>query len=159
MARLIVLDTTPLGLAANPERTAASDRCRGWLATLQFRGAVILIPEIADYEVRRELLHVMIRSDRRSPAGIARLNELAAIFHYLPISTEAMRLAAGFSALLRAQGVPTGSRHSIDADAILAAQAYQAAGPLDAMTVATGNVRHLARFPEIDARPWESIDS
>jgi hypothetical protein len=47
--------------------------------------------------------------------------------------------------------------HSRDADAILAGQAVMATGPGDVAIVATMNVRHLGRFPGIDARPWTTV--
>jgi hypothetical protein len=31
------------------------------------------------------------------------------------------------------------------------------AGEGDEVVIATSNVRHLARFPDIDAREWETI--
>ena len=48
------------------------------------------MPEIADYEVRRELL----RANKVS--GLTRLDALARLLEYLPISTAAMRQAAVF---------------------------------------------------------------
>lgn len=73
-------------------------------------------------------------------------------YEYLPITTDVMRLAAGYWAALMAAGQPTASSSSLDADAILAAQAAMAGGSGDVVTVATSNVRHLSRFPGIDAR-------
>jgi hypothetical protein len=48
------------------------------------------VPEIADYEVRRELL----RANRVS--GLARLDGLARLLEYLPLTTAAMRQAVVF---------------------------------------------------------------
>ncbi len=120
-------------------------------------GARIVVPEICDYEVRRKYLHTSIRNGLPSPAGIQRLNDLAARHDYLPITTDAMRLAAGFWAALKTTGQPTAPDNALDADAILAAQAVLAGGSGDIVTVATSNVRHLSRFMGIDAREWLSI--
>ena len=57
------------------------------------------MPEIADYEVRRELL----RANKRE--GLARLDALVGLLEYLPITTAAMRQAALFWAQARQQGV------------------------------------------------------
>jgi hypothetical protein len=48
---------------------------------------------------------------------------------------------------------------ALDVDAILAAQALTMtiAGDGDEVLIATSNVGHLARFPGIDAREWETI--
>jgi predicted nucleic acid-binding protein len=56
--------------------------------------------EIADYEVRRELLRAS------KTQGAARLDALAAMLEYLPITTAAMRKASEFWAKARQQGLP-----------------------------------------------------
>ena len=70
MARIILLDSTPLGLLCRPRGHARGDACRRWLDSIELAGVVVVVPEIADYEVRREL----IRSGAR--AGLARLDNL-----------------------------------------------------------------------------------
>jgi predicted nucleic acid-binding protein len=108
------------------------------------------MPEIADYEVRRELL----RAQKR--AGIARLDRLKTRIGYAPITTEAMLLAAEFWAQARRQGRPTTDDRALDGDVILAAQATVLGGGGDAVVIATANVGHLERF--VEARNWEAID-
>ena len=54
--RVILLDTTPLGLLTHPRPSAAAVACRQWLQTHVGRGARIIVPEIADYELRRFLI-------------------------------------------------------------------------------------------------------
>ncbi|HMB03938.1 MAG TPA: PIN domain-containing protein [Isosphaeraceae bacterium] len=149
MARIIVLDSGPLGLACQgpnkPEvRTITRWRIRAWA-----NGALLVIPEIADYEVRRELLRA------GAMAGVRRLDALRDELAYAPITTEAMRKAAELWAGARRRGVPTASDDRLDADAIVAAQALLYVGHGDDLTVATDNVRHLSRF--LDAQPWEAI--
>jgi hypothetical protein len=113
---------------------------------------MIVVPEIADYEVRRELIRARIAS------GVSRLDRLKTRLFYLPISTSAMLKAATFWAVVRQQGIPTASPDALDADCILAGMAATAFGPSDTVTVATNNAIHLARFPGIDARNWLSIN-
>ncbi|MDF5719833.1 MAG: hypothetical protein PUP91_04965 [Rhizonema sp. PD37] len=55
--------------------------------------------------------------------GIARLDELARLLEYLPITTVDMRQAALFWAQARQQGQPTAGDKTIDGDVILVAQA------------------------------------
>lgn len=69
----------------------------------------------------------------------------------------ALLRAAELWAHIRMAGLPTSDPHALDADAILAGQALTAASPGDIIIVATTNVRHLARFPGIDARAWKTI--
>ena len=53
MHDVVLLDAGPLGMVRHPH---ASADAVAWLAGLVAGGVQILIPEIADYEVRRELL-------------------------------------------------------------------------------------------------------
>jgi hypothetical protein len=55
--------------------------------------------------------------------GIARLDDLAKFFEYLPIKTTAMRQAAQLWAQAHQQGQPTAGDKTIDGDMILVAQA------------------------------------
>jgi len=110
-----------------------------------------VIPEIADYEIRRELQRL-----GHSP-GLRRLDTLAHRFLYAEITTPVMHKAAEFWADVRRRGLPTAGDQSLDADAILAAQAVLIGSIGDSVTVATGNVTHLTRFPGIDARNWTTI--
>ena len=55
MSTLVFLDTGPLGMVTNPRATPQTERCTHWMEGLLARGVRVLIPEIADYELRREL--------------------------------------------------------------------------------------------------------
>jgi predicted nucleic acid-binding protein len=151
VARIILLDAGPLALLAKARGIPAADQCRAWLAALEAAGARVVASEVADYEVRRELLRL------GASAGVRRLDALKARLVYLPITTPAMLAAAEFWALIRRAGLPTAGPGELDADAILAGQADTAGGPGDTVTIATTNVRHLGRFPGIDAQPWATI--
>lgn len=148
MSRAVLLDAGPIGLATNPRRSPQSAACAAWLQTLVAAGARVLIPEIADYEVRRELLRA------RKTAGIERLDSLAARLEYLPITTAAMREAASFWATARQHGQPTAGDQTIDGDMILVAQGATLG---DDFIIATTNVGHLSRF--VNAKLWEAIDA
>ena len=151
--RLVFLDSGPLGLSSKPAGKPDADRCRAWVRALDASGARVVVPEIADYEVLRKLLHL------GAAAAVRRLDRLTASLDYAPITTAAMVKAAGLWADLRRAGVPTAAPGSIDGDCILAAQALLSAGLNDALTTATDNVGHLARFPGLDARQWETVTS
>ena len=112
-------------------------------------GLLIVLPEIVDYEVRREL----IRSGKKR--SVERLDALRRELHYSPITTEAMRKAAELWADARGMGHATADDKALDADVILAAQALQFSGHGDAITVATTNVAHLSRY--LDAQEWQKI--
>jgi predicted nucleic acid-binding protein len=149
MSRLIVLDSGPLGLLSNPRRTPEVEACDRWLRDVLNSGARVAVPEIVDYEIRRELLRA------RKTNGLGRLDRLVAALLYLPITTAAIRRAAELWAQMRQQGQPTADPHALDADVILAAQAQLATGPDDLLTVATTNVGHLGRL--VPAQRWDEI--
>ena len=56
MARLILLDSGPLGMIVRAPQQAASRTMSRMAEDHPGSGAVVVIPEIAHYEVRRELL-------------------------------------------------------------------------------------------------------
>ncbi len=144
MADVVLLDSGPLGMISHPR---ARTDIVVWAANLVTGGVEVLIPEIADYEVRRELL----RAGRQK--GIQRLDELRETLGFVPITSEAMLQAASFWAAARRRGQPTAWDESLDADVILAAQAATLAG--HAVTVASSNPRHIARF--VPADHWQNI--
>ena len=143
----MLLDAGPLGLVTNPRRSLQSVACAQWLQALAARGGRVIVPEIADYEVRRELL----RANKRE--GLARLDALVGLLEYLPLTTAAMRQAALFWAQARQQGQPTADDKALDGDVILAAQAITL-GVMD-IVIATTNVGHLSRFAP--AALWPDI--
>jgi hypothetical protein len=147
VSRVVVLDAGPLGLVTNPKRSPQSIACARWLQDLTAQGARVIVPEIADYEVRRELLRA------NKAKGIGRLDALSRLLEYLPLTTRAMHQAAQFWAQARLHGQPTASDPALDADAILAGQATALGVPN--LVVATTNTGHLSRFVSADL--WQNI--
>ncbi|MEG4841885.1 nucleic acid-binding protein [Microcoleus sp. B9-D4] len=151
MSRVIILDSGPLGMVTNPKASSAEiQECKVWLNSLMRRGEIIILPEIADYEVRREL----IRAGKL--AGIQRLDELKLQLTYRPLTTEVMLLAAQLWADARMRGRPTAEANALDGDVILAAQAILDASEGNEVVIATTNVGHLSQF--VDAREWRLIE-
>jgi hypothetical protein len=56
MSLIVLLDAGPLGMITNPKTSVENETCKDWLAKIASTAAKVMIPEIADYEVRRELL-------------------------------------------------------------------------------------------------------
>ncbi len=138
------------GIFSNPGKSQTISECRNWATRYQQQGNVLVVPEIADYEVRRELL----RGDKRS--GIERLNLVKTTFAYLPITTAVMLKAAEFWAETRKRGKPTADNAALDADVILAAQAVILIEEGSEVIVASSNPRHLNLF--VPAAEWQSIN-
>ena len=56
MREFVLLDSGPLGLACGRAGLPSPDQCRRWCRRLIARGVIVVVPEVADYEIRRELL-------------------------------------------------------------------------------------------------------
>ena len=149
MSMIVLLDAGPLGMITNPKSSPENEACKNWLASLTYSGVEVVIPEIADYEVRRELLRA--GKDR----GLGRLDALKRMLGYAPITTPVMLKAAEFWAAARKLGRQSAGDASLDADMILAAQASAMARDGEETVIATTNVRHLALFAS--ARLWHEI--
>jgi predicted nucleic acid-binding protein len=142
MTRCIILDTGPLGKIAHPR---PNQEVAGWLRRVVASGALVIIPEIADYELRRNMLLEGMAS------SLKRLDELKDLLLYLPLTTRVMVKAAEFWATARKQGKPRGALDALDGDAILAAQAHEAGA-----VIATENVSHFSWF--VEAKHWREIE-
>ncbi|MDS3862292.1 hypothetical protein RIF25_15945 [Thermosynechococcaceae cyanobacterium BACA0444] len=70
MSQAIILDTGVIGLITNPKQSTQSESCATWLQYHLISGTTVIIPEIADYELRRELLRA------NKGEGLKRLDEL-----------------------------------------------------------------------------------
>lgn len=146
---IVLLDSSPLGLLTNPSGSSLAFECNQWLKSLLSSGYTVLVPEITDYEVRRELLRA------NKTKGIQRLDNLINQIGYLPITRQVMLKAAEFWAQARKQGQPTADNKALDADVILAAQAFTISNQDQEVVIATTNVRHLTRF--VNAKTWNEI--
>ena len=142
----VVLDSTPVGILCHPRNPPHAVACRQWLAALQAAGRRVILPEIVDYEVRRELLRL------NSQKALTNLDLLAQQLEYQPLTTPVMRHAAELWAQARNTGQQTAADPALDCDVILAAQALSLGVQV---VVATGNPAHLSRF--VSAADWQTI--
>ena len=149
MSTIVLLDTGLLGLLTYPKASLEAGQCSQWLLSLSMKDFEAKVPEIADYELRRELL----RMDKID--GIKRLDALKDILGYIPITTQMMLVAAEFWAQARKKGKPTADDKALDGDVILAAQARVIMDGGQNVVIATTNVGHLSRF--VNAKEWKGI--
>jgi predicted nucleic acid-binding protein len=150
MGRTVILDAGPLWLLTLANGKAPADLCRAWLASLTADGCEIVIPEVADYEVRRMHRH------RGATAGIRRLDGLKSAHRFEPITSTIMLRAADVWAQMRTMGRPTSKDRALDADSILVATALELGLPPEAATIATTD-GDIERFPGVTGRPWTTI--
>ena len=150
----IVLDTTPLGLLTQKKDIPEAEACRAWYASLLQVGCLFFVPEIADYELRREFLR------QNNLGALSRLDFFNASVsdRYLPLTTPDVRLAAELWARVRNQGKTTAPPDALDGDSMIAAQSQRldpAAFGLASVVVATANVGHLSALT--DAIFWSDL--
>jgi predicted nucleic acid-binding protein len=146
---VLLLDSGPLGLITHPQRSRDVVAITDWLKECVHAGARVLVPAIVYYEIKRELLRA------NKPLGISRLDAFvnAAPDRYVPLTDDALRLAAELWAQSRQAGRPTADAAALDIDVLLAAQALRVRGT---PAVATTNQKHLSQF--VSASHWTNID-
>ncbi len=90
MSLTVFLDAGPLGMVTNPKKTPDNIAVAQWVFDMEAAGHRFLVPAIADYEVRREL----IRAGKTN--GIARLDAFntAEPDRFLSVTDAAIWLAA-----------------------------------------------------------------
>lgn len=148
MSDVLLLDSGPLGLITQPQRSHEVIAITDWLKDCLRAGARVLVPAIVYYEIKRELLRA------NKVIGAARLDAFvnAAPDRYLPLTDEALRFAAELWARSRRTGRPTAGPTALDIDVLLAAQALRIGG---APIIATTNQKHLSQF--VSALHWTDI--
>ena len=148
---IVALDASPLSLLTQRRGIPEADACRAWAESLVTDGALLVVPAVADYEVRRELLRA------GKTAGVGRLDALRAnpAFRYLPMTDGALTHAANLWADARRRGLPTADPAELDCDVVLVAILQTSGLPQDQVVVATSNVGHPSRF--LPAEAWQNI--
>lgn len=137
----LILDTCVLGVLCHP---TSPDRAGllAWIAdTIRDGVTTVYVPAIADYELRRELIHLSLRSGVPRVRKLVSLDAIYGELPFLELSDDAIKVAADLWAKARHGGLPTAPDAALDGDVILAAQALE----IDA-TVITDNVTHIARY-------------
>jgi len=78
MREYVLLDSSLLGHACQRRGMVLADQCRLWIDGLMARGVEVVVPEIADFEVRRELTRTNALGGMPSPSSAAH--------HFPPLS-------------------------------------------------------------------------
>ena len=151
MSLTVFLDAGPLGLITNPKRTPDTIAATEWVIEMMSAGHRFIVPAIADYEVRRELIRA------KKSKGLTSLNvwNSALPDRYLELSNSALHLGANLWAHARNSGTSTADPKELDCDVLIAAQAIDTGIHLTEFIVATVNVGHLALFVPCDL--WMNI--
>lgn len=149
---IVGLDSGVLGGITNPNPKSQTTRDMiAWALRLRASGHTLLIPAVADYEVRRELIR------NRNRASIAELDNVRTDTGniHLPLTDRALLRAAQLWADVLNEGKPPTNDLAIDGDVLIMAQILDANFPEGAYIVATDNLRHFqGRVP---ADLWQNI--
>ena len=148
---IISLDSGPLSLVTQRRGTAEGDACKQWLADHLARGTRVVVPEIVEHELRRELLRA------KKTNSLRRLDTFlgAETDRFIPLSRPAILRAAELWAQSRQRGRPTADPKELDIDVIQAAQLLTAGFDPKDVTIATANVGHLSQF--LRAEDWRRV--
>jgi predicted nucleic acid-binding protein len=137
----LLLDTGVLGQICHPRKHA---EVRAW-----FRRAVcehaFIVSELADYELRRELLRL------GAATSLSRLDELSRELPYAPITTATWRHAAALWAVARNSGNVTAPPEALDGDVLVAAQALE-----EGAVIVTTNSKHFQAL-SVTAMEWRAV--
>ncbi len=153
MPRAIILDTFPLSCISKSQGIVIgeTDQCRDWIFSCATAGNPIYAPEIAYYEVLRELERRGANSQRAKLKAFCN----ALPNRYIPITTEILEASAILWGQSRNMGKQTSNDSAIDGDMILIAQALSLNLLPDEYVIATTNEKHLSPFAQ--ASHWKSI--
>lgn len=148
---IVLLDSGPLGWIVHlTSRKEIVIKCQQWFKTIT-KNYLVCIPEIVDYEVRRELIH------KKLTKSIERLDELKGLknIDYIPITTEIILKAAELWGWAHSTGQQTAGKEALDGDVILAATAIiTSQNEGKKVIIATTNVSDLQRY-HTDTKYWE----
>ncbi len=143
----VLLDTGVLGLVTHP-RTEGGRECARWMRDLISADVEFIVPEVCDYELRREYVRI------NSTNGLKKLDELGNVLRFEKVDSDIWKAAAALWAECRNKGKPLAPDNALDGDVILVALTQKVQDG-NATVVATTNVKHLE--DHVDARPWDEI--
>lgn len=149
---IVLLDSGVLGMVCHSDSTSQETKeCNEWLANLIGAGHTVCIPEVCDYETRRNLILEELHQ------SISNLNDLQTALEYLPLNTAVLLKAAEFWAEARkpSQSTPTADMKELDVDMILCAHAKVSIQYGTSIIVATTNPGHIGLFAT--AKNWRDI--
>lgn len=157
MSKVIFFDAGPLGILTNPKTPPPllTAQMIQWSLALIKAGHRLIVPAIADFEIRREFLRAGMT------ASIALLDawNVAQPDRYLPLTDSALKRAAMLWAQARNGGTLPADPKELNGDVLIAAQVldYQETHGLAICDtiIASINVGHLSLFAPADL--WSNI--
>jgi len=147
----IVLDSCILGKLCHPKSEENKPIALFIIKLLEKynKDVNIIIPEISDYELRRELIRLAKKNNNYT--SINRLDQFKKELEYLPLNTKTIQKAAELWAEARICGKKTCDNKALDGDVIISAQTLEVNG-----TIITTNTKHFSMF--VAAKTFEEIN-
>jgi hypothetical protein len=142
----VVFDTGVLGIVTHPSKRTSP--CVQWFESLVAADVEIVVPEICDYELRREYI---LQNNLKAIGFLDGLKQSAV---FCKVDSDIWLAAAALWAQCRSAGKAMAGNAELDGDVLLIATVNSMT--LDPTTVvATTNVKHIDQH--LDARKWEDI--
>ena len=143
---IILLDTGVLGKICHKNISIGTIKV---LKYLEQQKIGLRVPEICDYEIRRNL--ILENLDK----SIRKLNKFRKTDRLIFFNSDTMMIASEIWAEIRKQGNPTENKDNLDGDVILAAQACQLKRYYELVIVLTTNAKDLAKFNYLNLKIWD----
>lgn len=151
-SNILTLLVTPLDekLSEDEKLTKEIHQCTKWFERLLSKGARIIVSDICDYEVRRELIRIKSKS-------VQELDNLRDLIEFKPVTFAVLEKAAELWAEARYLSQSNKIKENIDVDCILAAQwcLLKEQYPGRKVIIATKNIKDFQRVTDCDV--WSNI--
>ena len=156
---ILILDSNILALlVTNIDEKLSEDQkltteiyqCTEWFYRLLSKGARIIVSDICDYELRRELIGIKSKS-------VQELDRLRDLIEFQPVTFAVLEKAAELWAEARYLSQSNKIKDNIDVDCILAAQwcLLKEQNPGRKVIIATKNIKDFQRVT--DCEVWQNI--
>jgi predicted nucleic acid-binding protein len=153
MKRVALIDSGPLNEIVKPQPSVDVSR---WLKFIDEKRIAIRVPEIIDYELRREIVLQCLIGTNDSYKSLHKLNKYRQTKRFISINPSVtLTDACEIWAKLREKGQGTSDNKNIDVDVILAAQAISMKNDFDEVIIVTGNLSDIQRFCYLDIQVWD----
>lgn len=153
MNRVGLIDSGPLGDIIKPHPSADVVR---WVHFVKENKIALRVPEIIDYELRRELILQGLKGNSDSYKSIGNLNKYRRTKRFIPLEPSVtLTDACDIWANLRNNNQGTADIKNIDVDVILVTQALSMKKDFEEIIVITGNLSDIRRFCHLGIRVWD----
>ena len=151
-SNILTLLVTPIDekLSEDEKLTKEIHQCTKWFERLLSKGARIIVSDICDYELRRELIRIKSKS-------VQELDNLRDLIEFKSVTFAVLEKAAELWAEARYLSQSNKIKENIDVDCILAAQwcLLKEQYPGRKVIIATKNIKDFQRGTDCDV--WQNI--